>query len=193
MPIFYLGSECLLVTAHALESLGVILPFVAPLVSDLYVYPPVPISLAAGVHNSYGFDVILAAVAIERRLKVNDDTLMQVVFNAVAINAGFSAACQFRADMASGRARLPNRTTLQAWAVKLDLVLSLFHRQFASSPVRMARHGSADSSPQAGYNYLCPRDEIMIRASICDSKDFGFQWHSHKLIVSVLGLAKTAE
>ena len=59
--------------------------------------------------------------------------------------------------------RLPSRWTLQRWELKLDIADMLYHRKAlnteVSEGVTARRSLSSDSSPQAGFNFLCAREE----------------------------------
>ena len=60
--------------------------------------------------------------------------------------------------------RLPSRWTLQRWELKLDLVDMLYRRKALNKEVSLGvtarRSLSADSSPQAGFNFFCVRKGV---------------------------------
>ena len=57
-------------------------------------------------------------------------------------------AQDYKAKVLCGKLKLPSRTTVQSWAVKVDLLLTEFHAEILNSAGRIDRHASADSSPQ---------------------------------------------
>ena len=83
--------------------------------------------------------------------------------------------------------RLPSRWTLQRWELKLDLADMLYRRKAltkeVSEGVTARRSLSADSSPQAGFNFFCVREE---RCCIVDGMLREFS--SQSLPVLTLGL-----
>jgi hypothetical protein len=72
-------------------------------------------------------------------------------------------------------------------------MLSGFFFEILETAARIARHGSGDSSPQAGYNYLCGREDLMIRSDVADDDGTSFQWLEHMYPVSTLAVGRSAE
>lgn len=72
----------------------------------------------------------------------------------------------------------------------MDLLITEFHHEILRTACRIARHGSADSSPQAGFNFLCGRESLHIRARHTAKE---FETVEHQLTSTTLGLGRSSE
>jgi hypothetical protein len=118
-------SKCLVVSANVLEQLKIEQPCRPSHIADVGRFKAVaPYRFPLG-SELYDFGVCLGALLIERKIKFNDDTLVHLLSNGVAIAFGHTVAAKFKADVLSGAARIPGRNTVQKWAIKMDLILTL--------------------------------------------------------------------
>ena len=93
--------------------------------------------------------------------------------------------------MATETMVVPSDRTLLHWQGKFDLLSMLWSREtLATSTDLVDRHLSADGSPQAGYHFLCAREDVFSTAdSIMDSGELSaFAFCTRSMVPSLLGL-----
>ena len=86
---------------------------------------------------------------------------------------------------------VPSDRTLLHWQGKFDLLSMLWSREtLATSTDLVDRHLSADGSPQAGYHFLCAREDVFSTAdSIMDSGELSaFAFCTRSMVPSLLVL-----
>ena len=122
--------------------------------------------------------------------------MRDALVDAATCIGGTELRVRTQAQLLSGELAVPDRTTIHKWLVKLDMCLMLWNRKniaaVASFGIR-SRHLGADASPQAGYELLSTREEVMDwgRPRLRNLLD-GFGFATRNLPLSALGLGKTA-
>ena len=93
---------------------------------------------------------------------------------------------------------LPCGSTLREWGIKLDQVAMAFERHVhLEGRLRVSRSIGPDTSPQHGQNYMCVKEERMVRPHDCllpvPFNPFkGFHWVRRNMPLAVLGKTNTA-
>ena len=93
---------------------------------------------------------------------------------------------------------LPCGATLREWGIKLDLINMAFQRhRHLEAKLRVSRGIAPDTSPQHNQNYMCMKEERMIRPHDCLVPDpfnpfGGFTWERRNSPITVLGKCNTA-
>ena len=138
------------------------------------------------------FTAVVHWLRLGNKLRNMEDT-GQVLHAAAHILGGQCLELETQARLKDGRLVLPHRTTIQKWAVKLDLAVMAWRRHMLGKEGTCCRHCGADAFPQSGFNYLCSREETMrwgAESSISIAGKpllGGFAFTSRSLPVATLG------
>ena len=111
------------------------------------------------ITNPYNF--LQALHFTKLAFKVRNLNDLKAIMTSVAYCIGEPHICpdNIADEIRSGGVRVPRRTNIQRWIAKCDWLCMLYDRHTLGHVHPVAVHGEADSSPQAGYNYLCSRED----------------------------------
>ena len=88
----------------------------------------------------------------------------------------------------------PHATTISAWQIRMDLVACLYQQEVLKQETAIVhRHLSADMSPQAGWHWLCAREESIVHdLDAVEAGNFKPKtWNSQRLTPSIIGLGES--
>lgn len=112
-------------------------------------------------HFVHTFDKVFAWIRLCARAH-NAEHLKDTMLDACEIAGGTGFRLEILTKIVNGELQVPHRTTMQKWTLKLDLAVMHWRRSRLGKEGRVFRHLGADASPQAGYNFLCAREESMF-------------------------------